>query len=181
MAEGDLVSFLNVWKAWDESGRNRRWAARNAVSQRAMLRAADIRGQLEAHLRRLGLPLHSAFAERERSEALLSVRRACAAGLFLQAARLTGEVAVSRTDGDDHGAGVYRLVRGGVGSAVADVRLRIHPSSVLWRCRPAFVCFFSAEQGDDGAFEMREVHAIEAEWLVELAPHVYTRGKAGAV
>jgi hypothetical protein len=41
------------------------------------------------------------------------------------------------------------LVRGGAGDA-ARARLRIHPSSVLWRCRPRWVCFHSAQQGDSG-------------------------------
>eukprot|EP00887_Chlorella_sp_A99_P002951 scaffold24.g2951.t1 len=172
VAEGDLISFLNVWKAWDESGRSRRWAAANFVSHRSMLRAADVRGQLEAHLRRLGLPLHSALAEQEREPALGAVRRACAAGLFINAARLTEELSVKTSDAEDAGASVYRLVRS-AGGAAASVRLRIHHSSVLFRCRPPWVCFYSAEQNDAGWYEMREVHAIESGWLTELAPHMY--------
>lgn len=50
-AEGDLVTYLNVWKAWEDSGRSRKWAERNLLSQRVLLRAADIRGQLLYHLR----------------------------------------------------------------------------------------------------------------------------------
>ena len=173
VGEGDLVSFLNVWKAWDESGRSKRWAAANHVSHRSMLRAADIRGQLEAHLRRAGLPLHSAFAEEQaRGEGLTAVRRALTAGLFINAARLTEELHVRPTDAEDAGASVYRLVRS-AGSAAAAVRLRIHHSSVLFRCRPPWVCFYSAEQGDSGWYDMREVHAIESQWLSELAPHFY--------
>ncbi len=51
VAEGDLITYLNVWKAWEDSGRNRKWAERNMLSQRVLLRAADIRGQLLYHLR----------------------------------------------------------------------------------------------------------------------------------
>ncbi|KAK9846930.1 hypothetical protein WJX84_012141 [Apatococcus fuscideae] len=56
-AEGDLVTYLNVWKAWEDSGRNRKWAERNLVSQRVLLRAADIRNQLLYHLRSGSQPI----------------------------------------------------------------------------------------------------------------------------
>jgi hypothetical protein len=48
VAEGDLVTYLNVWRAWEESGRNKRWAVDNRVMHRTMLRAADIRCQVGA-------------------------------------------------------------------------------------------------------------------------------------
>lgn len=51
MAEGDLITYLNVWKAWEENGRSGKWAAANYVAHRSMLRAADIRNQLQRHLR----------------------------------------------------------------------------------------------------------------------------------
>lgn len=46
MAEGDLVTYLNVWRAWEASGRSKRWAVDNRVMHRTMLRAADIRSQV---------------------------------------------------------------------------------------------------------------------------------------
>lgn len=46
-AEGDLITYLNVWKAWCDAGRERRWAHRYCVNHRNLLRAADIRTQLE--------------------------------------------------------------------------------------------------------------------------------------
>jgi hypothetical protein len=45
------VTYLNVWRAWQEGGRDRRWAARNCVNHRTLLRAGDIRSQLCSHLR----------------------------------------------------------------------------------------------------------------------------------
>ena len=45
------MTYLNVWKAWQESGRDRKWAARHCLHHRALLRAADIRSQLCHHLR----------------------------------------------------------------------------------------------------------------------------------
>lgn len=52
-------------------------------------------------------------------------------------------------DEHDTGASVYRLVRS-AGSDAAAAKLRIHHSSVLFRCRPAWVCFYAAEQNDTG-------------------------------
>lgn len=68
--------------------------------------------------------------------------------------------------------GTYRLVRSPGGEA-ARAKLRIHPSSVLYRCRPQWVCFYSAQQTDSGWYEMQELLAIEPSWLTELAPHMY--------
>ena len=44
---------------------------------------------------------------------------------------------------------MYRLVRSAGGDA-ARLKLRIHHSSVLFRCRPQWVCFYAAEQNDSG-------------------------------
>lgn len=52
-------------------------------------------------------------------------------------------------DVEDAGASVYRLVRSAGGDA-SRVKLRIHHSSVLFRCRPPWVCFFSCQQNDSG-------------------------------
>ncbi len=54
-------------------------------------------------------------------------------------------------------------------------RLRIHASSVLARTRPLWLLFWQVHQSASGWYEMQEVTAIEPEWLVELAPHVYSR------
>lgn len=268
VAEGDLPSFLNIWKAWLAHVRDKRWSYKNYVSHRSMLRAgrwqgllsgtavsrcvipipdlppgnpskhgchactpsasapltqafmvprhsilaaADIRFQLESHLKRAGLDWRSTAlgpgAQGDAASGLLTVRKACAAGLFMQAARLTEELVVDkaggirallcvvlcllwgkgvcihvsgreesgsddvppvpirpncdkraqcqvsalspRPDARDAGASVYRLVRSGGGEAAA-AKLRIHHSSVLFRCRPSWVCFYGAEQNDTG-------------------------------
>ena len=58
VAEGDLVSYLNVWRAWEAAGRSKKWAVAHRVMHRSLLRAADIRGQVGARLLVLpGAPL----------------------------------------------------------------------------------------------------------------------------
>ena len=56
---GDLLTFLNVWHAWEEHKRAPKWAHRNCLNQKALLRAADIRQQLLARLHRLDVPVAS--------------------------------------------------------------------------------------------------------------------------
>lgn len=78
--------------------------------------------------------------------------------------------------------GPCRCCRGGAsGDEYHSVRgqgvLRMHPSSVLFRCRPACVLYGQAVQTD--RLYMRDVAAIDAEWLAELAPHFYERRKVG--
>ncbi len=51
VGEGDLVTGLNAWHAWQESGRSGKWAHNHFLNHRTLLRAADIRAQLTHHLR----------------------------------------------------------------------------------------------------------------------------------
>lgn len=68
------------------------------------------------------------------------------------------------------------------------VRLKMHPSSVLFRCRPTCVVFSMCQQSASGTrkggagagwFEMQAVTAVDMAWLLELAPHVYATGGGG--
>lgn len=51
MGEGDLMSGLNAWHAWQDSGRSGKWSHNHFLNHRTLLRAADIRAQLTHHLR----------------------------------------------------------------------------------------------------------------------------------
>lgn len=46
---------------------------------------------------------------------------------------------------------------------------------MLWRSKPSCVVFNSVQQTDDGWYEMQGVTAVMPEWLMEAAPHMYTR------
>lgn len=54
---GDMITYLNVWRAWTDHGRSGAWAYRHFVSHKALLRAEDIRVRLRAQLKHLGEPL----------------------------------------------------------------------------------------------------------------------------
>jgi ATP-dependent RNA helicase DDX35 len=178
VGQGDLLTYLNVWQGWEDNGRNKKWSYTNFVSHRSMLRVADVRNQLLSHLRRNGLPVRGpalvpGMGVEAKTQVLQRLLKSLTAGLFINAARLTEEMNVNVANPDDTGVGVYRLVRGGAGSPAASVKLRIHPSSILFRCKPRWVCFVSAQQTDSGWYEMQEVVAIESEWLAEVAPHYF--------
>lgn len=55
------------------------------------------------------------------------------------------------------------------------LKLRVHPSSVLFRTQPQLVVFLGCQQNDEGWYEMQGVTAIQPDWLTELAPGVFQR------
>ncbi|KAK9844106.1 hypothetical protein WJX81_004664 [Elliptochloris bilobata] len=165
VAEGDLVTYLNVWKAWEASGRSGRWAHRHLVNHRTMLRAADIRRQLLQHLWRLGIKPEEVEGSDD-----APVRRALAAGLFHNAAQLAETTYESR-DAAFAGTHVYRLLRS-TGPGLPP-RLRIGAASVLARTRPQWLVFYQVQLGAGGFHDMTDVAAIEPGWLPELAPHMF--------
>ncbi len=130
-----------------------------------------------------------------------AVRKSLTAGLFFNAAQLTEQLDVNLVNTTDHGAAVYKLVRSssmccevlvsfqsifvvpcenphGVNCptlhTAQPVRLKMHPSSVLWRVRSPCVVFVTAVQGDSDWYEMQDVLAIDPAWLPEVAPHMYS-------
>jgi len=55
------------------------------------------------------------------------------------------------------------------------VKLKIGPESVLWRTKPQWVLFFQVQQSSSGWYEMQDIVTIEADWLPEVAPHMYQK------
>ena len=59
--------------------------------------------------------------------------------------------------------------------ADADVRLKIGPQSVMWRTKPQWLLFYQVQQTSNGWYEMHDIVTIEADWLPEIAPHMYQK------
>ena len=200
-AEGDWVTHLNVWRAWHaagsrdgggvgrgppSSGARAAWAGANGIDHRALLRAADVAGQVRAHAGRVGLPTtpdgRAGLAPPPAGgakAAAAAIVRALAAGLFVSAAVLT----------DAHGApggqAAYRLVRppdgpppGRDGSATlpAQPRLRLHRSSILHGSAPPLVLFLGAPLDREGWHTMMDVLCVSRDLLVGVAPHFFQGG-----
>lgn len=148
-AEGDHVTFLNVYKGFLQSGKSSQWCHRNYINYQAMKKVVDIREQLWRLLKRLGIVLKS--CERDTQ----TLRKAVLAGFFPHAACLE----------EYSQNGMYKTVR-------SSQEVYIHPSSVLFRVNPKWIIYHSLVSTDK--HYMRNVISIDdPSWFTEAAPHFY--------
>jgi len=154
VGEGDLVTYLNVYRAFVENGENPQWCNRNYLKHKALARVTDIRKQLRHHLARMHIPICKMDRDDRRA---VCVRKAITAGYFSNAVHSCP-------------AGGYTSVRPG-----SDVVLFVHPSSVLMHTRVPFLVYHHVQKTD--RVYMQETTTIESDWLTELAPHFYERRK----
>ena len=108
--EGDHCTLVNAYNAWIEESGGKKWCAVHGINRRAMLRAREIRHNIERCVRRYIAPGNEMQSCCQDSDTLL---RCIASGFFANAAKL-------RPDG------AYASVRD---SCV----MNIHPESVLCR------------------------------------------------
>ncbi|CAM6115361.1 unnamed protein product [Calypogeia fissa] len=148
VAEGDHISYLNVFEGFQKAKRPPQWCHQNFINYQAMKKVSDVRNQLSRLSRQIGVKLQSSGGE------IQSILKAVTSGCFPHAA-------VLQPSGDR-----YKLLRGGED-------LYIHPSSVLFRVYPQWIVFQSAMITDK--LYMREVAAIEQDWLSEVAPHFFKK------
>ncbi|XP_065860094.1 probable pre-mRNA-splicing factor ATP-dependent RNA helicase DEAH9 isoform X2 [Euphorbia lathyris] len=147
-AEGDHVTFLNVYQGFLKSGKSSQWCHKNFVNYQAMKKVLEIREQLRRIALRIGIVLKSCDRD------LLVVRKAVTAGFFANACRL---------EAFSHN-GMYKTVRG-------SQEVYIHPSSVLFRVNPKWIIYTSLVSTDRQY--LRNVMSIDPSWLTEAAPHFY--------
>eukprot|EP00047_Mylnosiga_fluctuans_P021813 m.109397 g.109397 ORF g.109397 m.109397 type:complete len:706 (+) comp9039_c1_seq1:13-2130(+) len=144
--EGDHITLLNVYNCFIKNGRKPQWCGSNYLNFKSLSRAFEIRGQLVKYLQRFGAQISSCKKDVD------MIRRCIVRGFFANAARL-------------HMDGTYRTIRG-------SHALAVHPSSVLFTERyPPYVVFNEVVLTSE-CF-MRDITAVEPEWLSELAPHYY--------
>ncbi|KAK3159755.1 hypothetical protein QOZ80_1BG0050680 [Eleusine coracana subsp. coracana] len=147
-AEGDHVTFLNIYKGFHQSGKSSQWCYKNFLNYQALKKVVDIRGQLLRLMKRFGIPLKSCDRDMQ------AVRKAIIAGSFANACHLE----------EYSQNGMYKTIR-------TSQEVYIHPSSVLFRVNPKWVVYQSLVSTDK--HYMRNVIAIEPSWLTEAAPHFY--------
>ncbi|XP_021766037.1 probable pre-mRNA-splicing factor ATP-dependent RNA helicase DEAH9 [Chenopodium quinoa] len=147
-AEGDHVTFLNVYKGFLQSGKSSKWCHKNFINYHAMKKVLETRDQLKRTAQRLGIVLKSCDRD------IQVVRKAITAGFFANACHL---------ETYSH-EGKYKTVR-------TSQDVYIHPSSVLFRVNPKWVVYYSLVSTDRRY--MRNVVTIDPTWLVEVAPHYY--------
>ncbi|KAL5772296.1 hypothetical protein ACOSQ2_012220 [Xanthoceras sorbifolium] len=155
-AEGDHVTFLNVYKGFLQSGKSSRWCHKNFINYQSMKKVIEIREQLRRIAQRIGIVLKSCESDTQ------VVRKAVTAGFFANACRLEASSQ----------SGLYKTVRG-------CQEVYIHPSSVLFRVNPKWVVYHSLVSTDRQY--MRNVISIDPSWLLEAAPHFYQQQRLNPI
>ncbi|XP_034406621.1 ATP-dependent RNA helicase DHX33 [Cyclopterus lumpus] len=146
-SEGDHVTLLNIYRAFKKVNGNKEWCRENFVNSRNMGLVKDVQAQLRDICLKLNMKLQSCGADTG------SVRRCLAHGLFVNAAEL-------QPDGSYLALDTHQPVA-------------IHPSSVLFQAKPAYVVF--NELLHTSRCYMRDLCLVDADWLMDAAPEYFGR------
>ena len=147
--EGDLITLVNVYKAFVEADQNKRFCDQNYLNFKGLSRAVELTERLASYLRRFDIPLLSCH---NNTDALV---RCIAGGFFCNAAHY-------------HHSGEYRTVRD-------QQALQVHPASVLFPLLPApYVVFNEVVYGKGGEAMMMDVTVVTKEILLQAGPHYFS-------
>ena len=144
--EGDHITILNVYRAWEQSGESAQWCVENHIQHRTLKRAQAIKDQLMQCAKLLGY-------ECEDEELTTNISKAFTFGFFQNSAQLAAD-------------GTYQTIKG-------MAQVDIHPSSCLKSDpNPAKYCVYY-ELASTTKVWMRTVIRIDPSWLKEAAPHLF--------
>ncbi|XP_072302775.1 ATP-dependent RNA helicase DHX33 [Eucyclogobius newberryi] len=146
-SEGDHMTLLSIYRAFKKVSGNKDWCRENFVNSRNMSLVKDVQAQLKEICLKQNLKLVSCGADTE------SVRRCLARGMFVNAAEL-------QPDGTYLALDTHQPVA-------------IHPSSVLFQAKPAYVVF--NELLHTSRCYMRDLCLVDADWLLDAAPEYFGR------
>ncbi|KAJ2551273.1 hypothetical protein EV175_003751 [Coemansia sp. RSA 1933] len=145
---GDHIMLLAIWNQWVDTGYSTQWCYENFIQYRSMCRARDLRDQIVGLMERVEIIPESNPNPNDTDP----IRKAIAAGFFYNSARL-------QKSGDSYATIKRRQT------------VHIHPSSTLHEDKPKLVIYY--ELVLTSREFMRQVIDINAEWLLEVAPHYY--------
>ncbi|MED6260892.1 putative ATP-dependent RNA helicase dhx33 [Ataeniobius toweri] len=146
-SEGDHMTLLNIYRAFKKVGGNKEWCRENFVNSRNMGLVKEVQAQLREICLKLNLKLVSCGVDTG------NIRRCLAHGMFISAAELQPDGSYLALDSHQ---------------AVA-----IHPSSVLFQAKPAYVVF--NELLHTSRCYMRDLCLVDADWLLDAAPEYFGR------
>ncbi|KAK7925658.1 hypothetical protein WMY93_007968 [Mugilogobius chulae] len=146
-SEGDHMTLLSIYRAFKKVSGNKDWCRENFVNSRNMSLVKEVQAQLKEICLKLNLKLVSCGADTG------SVRRCLAHGMFVNAAEL-------QPDGTYLALDTHQPVA-------------IHPSSVLFQAKPAYVVF--NELLHTSRCYMRDLCLVDADWLLDAAPENFGR------
>uniref|UniRef100_A0A3Q0S2S8 ATP-dependent RNA helicase DHX33 n=1 Tax=Amphilophus citrinellus TaxID=61819 RepID=A0A3Q0S2S8_AMPCI len=146
-SEGDHMTLLNIYRAFKKVSGNKEWCRENFVNSRNMGLVKEVQAQLKEICLKLNLKLESCGADTG------NIRRCLAHGMFVNAAEL-------QPDGSYLALDTHQSVA-------------IHPSSVLFQAKPAYVVF--NELLHTSRCYMRDLCLVDADWLLDAAPEYFGR------
>ncbi|KAH3673543.1 hypothetical protein WICMUC_003650 [Wickerhamomyces mucosus] len=153
----DLLTLLEIYKQWVDSGFSAQWCRDNFVQSKSLMRARNVRDQLERLCENVELMVKDKSELEETltaQEKTINIEKAFTAGFFPNAARLskTGES--------------YKSLK-------RNQPVFIHPSSVLYKLKPPPKLLIYYELVLTSKEFMRNCLPIQEKWLTELAPHYF--------
>lgn len=144
---GDHLTLLNVYNQWKETNYSMQWCFENFIQHRSMKRARDVRDQLLGLLERVEIEPKSNENDTD------AIRKCVASGFFYHTSKLQK-------------GGTYRTVK-------HNQSVQIHPTSALFQQMPRWVIYhelvFTTKEF------MRQIIEIKPDWLLEIAPHFYSK------
>uniref|UniRef100_A0A4W3IGS8 ATP-dependent RNA helicase DHX33 n=1 Tax=Callorhinchus milii TaxID=7868 RepID=A0A4W3IGS8_CALMI len=150
-SEGDHITLLNIYRAFKNVSGHKEWCRENFVNSRNMNMVSEVRHQLRNICGKLGMRFESSRSDTG------NIRRCLAHSMFLTTAEL-------QLDGTYVTLDSRQLVA-------------IHPSSVLFHCKPA--CVLYNELVHTSRRYMRDLCLVDPEWLYEAAPEYFRRKLKG--
>lgn len=147
-AEGDHITYLNVYEGYLQSRKSAQWCHKNLINYQALKKIEDIRSQLSRLLQRLGLAVKSCNKD------IKVIQKAITTGFFSNACQLKASSDL----------GCYKRIRDGE-------EVFVHPSSVLFRVSPKWMVYHTNTVTE--RHYVQQITVIESAWLTELAPHFF--------
>lgn len=160
--EGDHEALRRVFDGYSATPASQRaqWCRDHFVNARALARASDVADQLRRAVPAASAAQPSDAGARREDDPTVPLRRALTSGFFLQTAALQPN-------------GSYRTLVGGQ-------QVGIHPSSVLAQAQARkgaggvkHKCVLFTELVRTTKLYMRDVTAMDAAWLPEVAPRIF--------
>jgi pre-mRNA-splicing factor ATP-dependent RNA helicase DHX16 len=144
---GDHLALLNIYNQWKETNFSKPWCFENYVQVKSLMKARDIREQLEGLCERVEIELVSNPSDQD------AICKAVTAGFFYHTAKFQKD-------------GAYKTIK-------YQHSVNVHPQSSLFKeeVPPRWVVYH--ELVETTKEFMRNLIVIKPEWLIEIAPHYY--------
>lgn len=160
---GDHFALLAVWEQWVQTNFSIQWCNDNFIQITSMRKAREIRSQLLALVKKIGLDVVPASSSDVYDET--AIAKAITSGFFFNTARLSKM--------GDH----YRLAKNPNNVAY------IHPSSCYFGLEgekpPIWIVYY--ELILTSKEYLRQVMQIKPEWLSQVAPHYFSSKEIAAL